>query len=247
MRLLTFAFMLSLLVSAQPCLAETVLTAGLPSFPPFAYPEDADRQGVVDDIYKKLGEAAGIEFEIQYLPYPRVVESMKNGDLDVALIFKNLALQGHVTYIGEVSKSKVLVIPKKGLHLGGYEDLYGLGGIAVIRKANFQRRFDLDARIKKHTVISYAVGLLMMSAGRVDAIVGSRSGLESTSRMLGIDQSTWGDPLFLNHKEWWLHMSNKSKYQHLIPELRKVVSDIFSEDLVYELYASSLEETPEKR
>ncbi|WP_250655426.1 substrate-binding periplasmic protein [Alkalimarinus coralli] len=217
-----------------------VLKAGLPPFPPFAYPNNKSKSGTVVDIYRMLETELGEKIRIHYYPYPRVIESMKNGDLDIAIIFKNASLKQYVTYAGEVSKSKVLVIPNKGFYVNNYEDLYKLKSIAVLRRANFEPRFDKDSQLNKFTVVDYSAGLKMMNRGRASAIVGSQSGLYEANRLLNYDIHRWNPHFLLNKKEWWLHVSNKSPYQALIPKIKKAVRAIYSEDLVWQLYTDSL-------
>jgi len=190
----------------------------------------------VDVIYERLGEITGVKFDVQDYPYARVIESMKNGRLDVAIIFKNKSIKNFVTYVAEVSKSKVIIIPSRRFDLNSYEDLYSLHSIAVLRNASFERHFDSDDELNKFTMIDYEQGLKMMVLGRMDAIVGSKSGLEESINSLEIDSSKFGNPFILNNKEWWLHVSTKSKYQYLIPELKKAVRLISSDNLVYSLY-----------
>jgi polar amino acid transport system substrate-binding protein len=234
---LTLILQFSLCVTSASVLSEELtLKAGLPPFPPFSYPNDPNRQGVVDIIYERLGEIAGVKFDVQSYPYPRVIESMKTGLLDVAIIFKNKSIQNFVTYVAEVSKSKVIILPSRGLNLNSYDDLYALHSIAVLRNANFESRFDSDGKLNKFTMIDYEQGLKMMALGRMDAIVGSKSGLEESIKSLEFDTSKFGKPFILSNKEWWLHVSTKSKYQYLIPELKKAVQLIYSDNLVYSLY-----------
>ena len=187
-----------------------------------------------------LEKELGVKIDIHYYPYPRVMENMKNGELDIAIVFKNKGLAPYVSYVGEVSKSKVLVIANKGVVIERYSDLYKLKKVAVLRRANFEPRFDVDDKIDKYTVVDYSVGLKMMALGRASAVVGSQSGLYEANKNLNYDADKWSPPFLLNNKEWWLHMSNKSRYQALIPELKKAIQKIYSEDLVWQLYNTPL-------
>ena len=237
-------FLLAFCLSAFACASEMsselpVLRVGLPPFPPFAYPKESIDRGVVVDIFKMLEKELKIKVQIIYYPYPRVVESMRRGDLDLAIIFKNKSLKPYVTYIGEISKSKVLIIPRKEFKIRSYDDLYSLGNIAVLRLANFESRFDSDTNINKFTIVNYESGFRMLNVSRVDAIVGSQSGLEEALYNLELQSKVWGEPFVLNKKEWWLHLSNKSPYQTLIPDLKKAVEKIYREDLVWGLFAKA--------
>lgn len=235
--LFLWMFCLSVFVCADEKSPELpVLKVGLPSFPPFAYPNESSERGVVVDIYRLLEKELKANIKIIYYPYPRVMESMKRGDLDLAIVFKNKSLKPYVTYIGKISKSKVLVIPAKNIKLRHYDDLYALRSIAVLRRASFDPRFDADTNINKYTVTNYESGFRMLSVKRVDAVIGSQSGLEEALYNLEFESSDWGEPLVLNAKEWWLHLSNKSAHQALIPDLKKAVEKVYREDLVWTLF-----------
>ena len=232
-----FSLCLSIFSYADEISSELpVLRVGLPPFPPFAYPKENVDRGVVVEIFKLLEKELKIKVQFIYYPYPRVVESMRRGDLDLAIIFKNKSLKPYVTYIGEISKSKVLVIPNRAYKISTYDDLYSLRRIAVLRRANFESRFDADTKINKYTVVNYESGFRMLDAKRVDAVIGSRSGLEEALHNLEIESKAWGEPFVLNKKEWWLHLSNKSAYQALIPDFKKAVENIYREDLVWDLF-----------
>ncbi len=218
---------------------DVVINAGLPPFPPFAYPDNPKKNGIVVDIYKMLEKELNIKIDIHYYPYPRVIESMKTGVLDMAIIFKNDSLKSYVSYVGEVSKSKVVVISRPGFQILNYSDLYKLNSIAVLRNASFESRFDADIKIKKFTVVNYVSGFKMMGFSRVDAIVGSQSGLKEANIALKYNAARWNKPFLLNKKEWWVHISNESPYQTLIPRIEKAVRKIYKEDLVWELYKQS--------
>ena len=244
MLLRSIIFLLAFCLSAFACADKTsselpVLRVGLPPFPPFAYPNEDSERGVVVDIFKLLEKELQVNFKIIYYPYPRVVESMKRGDLDLAIIFKNKSLKPYVTYIGQISKSKVFVIPRADFKIHSYDDLYALNSIAVLRRANFEPRFDVDTNINKFTVVNYESGFRMLNANRVDAIVGSQSGLEEARYNLEFTSKAWGEPFVLNKKEWWLHLSNKSAHQALIPDLKKAVEKVYREDLVWELFTKA--------
>ncbi len=246
MTLRYFVFLWLFCCSAYICADDAsselpVLRVGLPPFAPFAYPNENTDRGVVVDIFKLLEEELQVNFKIVYYPYPRVVESMKRGDLDLAIIFKNESLKPYVTYVGEISKSNVLVIPARGFKLRTYDDLYALSSIAVLRRANFEPRFDADTKINKFTVVNYESGFRMLKAKRVDAVIGSQSGLEEALHNLEFDPKALGESFVLNKKEWWLHLSNKSAYQALIPDLKKAVEKVYREDLVWELFTSEKE------
>ena len=51
----------------------------------------------------------------------------------------------------------------------------------------------------------------MLNKNRVDGIIGSKSGVLHSARISNINLDEFPPPLLLGTKEWWLHISNKSK------------------------------------
>ncbi len=213
------------------------LNAGLPAFPPFAYPsETASKRGVVVEIFKILEKELDITFNIQFYPYARMLESLKDGKTDLAILFKNESLAGYVNYVAQISRSKVLILSAANKKVRRYEDLYQFDAISVIRRASFGARFDRDTNLNKYTVENYAQAVKMLNLGRVDAVVGSQSGLQNALDMQGVNYSDWEQPFILSNKEWWVHFSNKSKHRNLIPVIQKEISKLYQQDLIYQLY-----------
>ncbi|MEH6404642.1 MAG: transporter substrate-binding domain-containing protein [Sneathiella sp.] len=240
--LLLFACMVPVLILATiyptPTYSEqVVLTAGLPAFPPFAYPNpEKTTPGTVVSLYKMLEKETGLKFKIHFFPYARLLKSLKDGTLDVAIMFKNQSIQKDVTYVGKVSQAKVIVMSAKGDRIKTYEDLHRFKKIAAIRKASYETRFDQDKKIKKYPVNNYLQSIEMLTLGRVDAAVGSQSGLQNAIDVQGVNTQSWPPSFELGQKEWWLHFAKKSEYQHLIPSLTKAVEKIYKPNLLYELY-----------
>ena len=222
------------------------LNVGLPSFPPFAYPPTANTQrGTIVALYrileKELRKELDVRFKIQHYPYARTLVGLQDGSLDLAIIFKNLSLQGDVSYVAKVSQSKVIVIYDHEHTIQKYQDLYQLFDIAVIREAHFEQKFDMDPKINRYPVENYRQGIQMLKLGRVAAVVGSESGLQYVLSLFEFKGKKWCQPYVLGHKEWWIHFSNNSSHQHLVPAIRKAVENIYKDDLVFDLYKQSIQ------
>ncbi|GAC25909.1 hypothetical protein GMES_3632 [Paraglaciecola mesophila KMM 241] len=213
------------------------LKVGVPAFAPFAYiNEDSEMSGVMVRYLNLLTEDTGFEFELVLQPYARVLGGVKSGELDIALIFKNVQLEGYADFIGPVSSSNVIVLPQAAVDLQTYEQLILLGRIAVVRSASFSKRFDEDTKLQKFSVKDYKQGINLLSMGRVDAVVGSEAGIEYNLQELGLDIANFGHPYVLAQKENWLHFSNKSKHRTVINQLKASVAKHYQDSLMYQLY-----------
>ncbi len=239
--MIVFVISLGLLL-CNTAMANTTLKVGLPAFPPFAHSASAPhKQGAVVKYYSLLQAQTGIVMDIVRMPYARMQRALKTGELDMAIFFKNINLHGHVDYIGPVSLSKVAVICKRGIQIGSYEQLLDLSSIAVIRGASFGEKFDQDIRLKKYLVNDYLQGVAMLAKGRVDAVVGSISGLEYNAQLLNKTLSKWSNKFVLQDKEWWVHFSKQSKHRAQQKQITKAVKQLFKPYLIYELYRSEHE------
>ncbi|WP_281557176.1 transporter substrate-binding domain-containing protein [Thalassomonas sp. RHCl1] len=213
------------------------LSASVPPFPPFVLKNPSILcQGVTKRLLNLIGHQANINFFYKDYPYARILHSLTVGQLDVALIFKNQSVKEAVQYIGPVASSQVIVLSNKKYQLKQYRDLQKLNAIAVIRKAQFEPRFDRDKRLNKVNVENYVQGLHMFIAGRVDAVVGSREGLEYAMIQLDYDTRLLEGAFHLGNKSWWLHVSEKSAGQAFIPVLQEAVNSFPHNDRLYDLF-----------
>ncbi|MDE1465901.1 substrate-binding periplasmic protein [Spartinivicinus poritis] len=217
--------------------ANEALRGSLPSFPPF-YDEQDLNGGAVVKLYKKIEKQLGLKLEVIPLPYARILMSLKTGDIDMAIIFKNSSIKEHVSYLAKVSESQVLVWTKMGISLENYSELKNLS-IATIRKASFSEKYDNDQTIRKFYVDNYVQGLKMLDLGHIDGIVGSYSGIEYAAKRANVNLNTLGSPLLINSKEWWVHYSKKSKHQYAMKKIKKIAEGLYEKDLVYKLYVNS--------
>ncbi|MAD15583.1 MAG: ABC transporter substrate-binding protein [Alteromonadaceae bacterium] len=238
--LVLFLCLLSPIILAKASQQNITLRVGVPAFPPFAYmDEDQQLVGTLVTYFDYLKQDTGINFELVLYPYARVISGIKQGKLDVAMLFKNDLLEGYADYIGPISKSKVIVLPLAGSNLYTYQQLYLLGRIAVIRGARFDRQFDRDTQLSKMKVNDYLQGVKLLELKRVNAIVGSVVGLDYNLRLIGKDFSDFGEPFELIEQESWLHFSKQSQHRNIISKLQAAVKARYQPDLLHDIYTGA--------
>ncbi len=225
----------------QALAEEEIIQVAVPPFAPFAFfNENTKCEGASIAILNKLASETGLKFGHVKYPYARILSSLKNGQLDLALIFKNDSIKNSVHYIGPVSQSRVVVLTRTKNSISAYEDLAKLKHIAVIRKANFEARFDKDSRLNKVPVESYLQAIQMFKLNRVEAVVGSVSGLEYAMQELRVNVNLVKSAYQLGQKEWWLHLSKKYAHPDLIARITKAVEKIYQPDLTYQVYKQQI-------
>jgi len=225
----------------QALAEEEIIHVAVPPFAPFAFFKESTKcEGASIAILNKLASETGLKFSHVKYPYARILTSLKSGQIDLALIFKNTSIKNSVNYIGPVSQSKVVVLTRTKNSISVYEDLARLKQIAVIRKAHFETRFDEDTRLNKVPVESYLQAIQMFKLNRVEAVVGSVSGLEYAMQELKVNVDMLKNAYQLGQKEWWLHISKKYSHPDLIARLTKAVEKIYQPDLTYQVYKQQI-------
>lgn len=243
------ALCILLIAFISPCFAKQLVqgfTLAVPPFPPFAYYHSPNKcLGVIQELTNEIATHSHIDLVIKKLPYPRIINRLHYEQLDSAFIFKNnkLLINNIITdkirYAGPFAFSKVLVISKKGKTINHYNDLKKLTNIAVIRKASFDERFDLDRTINKAFVGSYYQGLKMMLSGRVEAIIGSQIGLEHNMQMLNLNLEDYHS-FELSYKEWGLHYRSSAFNEEQEKNLLNLVNEYTDPNFLYNLYIKKL-------
>tara|TARA_R110000737_G_scaffold71823_2_gene100351 strand:+ start:1083 stop:1877 length:795 start_codon:yes stop_codon:yes gene_type:complete len=230
-------FSLQFMMTNWSFAGENTLTISVPPFPPFdSFVENPDCVGVSVLALQEVTNGLKLKLELITYPYTRILLSLKTGELDLALIFKNSTIEHDVEYIGALSLSKVLVITKKSITIRRYQDLYKLKNIAVIRNAQFSDAFDQDKALNKVDVVSYEKAIRMLELKLVDGVIGSQVGIEYALSRHGLDINLMTNSFELGSKEIGLHLSKKSPYISLLPLLTAAVKANYQKDLIYALY-----------
>jgi len=217
------------------------LNASMPSFSPFSsFDENKTCKATISELLTRILTKSNIRFNLVNYPYARILHSLETGTLDSALIFKNTSISQSVEYIGPVSKSEVIILSSAQNSINSYQALSKLRAIAVIRNAHFINKFDNDKTLNKVNVDSYKQAMTMLKFNHVDAIIGSRVGLEYAMQQLDMKQELLSNAFILGTKEWWLHLSKKSPYLKYKNEISLAIKHFYKDDLVYQLYKSQL-------
>jgi len=213
----------------------------MPSFSPFSsFDENKACKATISELLTMILTKSNINFNLVNYPYARILHSLETGTLDSALIFKNKSISQSVEYLGPVSKSEVIILSSAQTSINSYHDLSKLRAIAVIRNAHFIDKFDNDKTLNKVNVDSYRQAMTMLKFNRVDAIIGSRIGLEYAMQQLSVEQELLNNAFTLGTKEWWLHISKQSPFLKYRNEINLAIKHFYKDDLVYQLYKSQL-------
>jgi ABC-type amino acid transport substrate-binding protein len=192
------------------------------SVPHGYYDENGKVVGMDFEVLQQIEKYSGICMTKRLMPIARIWKSIKQGQHDGGLIFKSAARSHLVEYAAFIRNADIIVIPRKGLKVDRYEQLYKKS-IAKTRGTPINDRFDSDKKLNLVEVTSYGQLINMLKLGRIDAVTGSAAPLwyhlsrfEDTDKSIGIDKE-----FVLGRREKWLQLSKKSASLDQIPRLQK--------------------------
>lgn len=220
--LICAALLIGLLNSAEARVFKLVSMAGAP----FGFTSDT---GKPIDIGVEIGnlilEEAGLTFENTIVPYARAVAMIESGDADFMLAFPNARFQAAAAPTASIAAFENVIIGRAGTAFPTLKELHGKT-VASIRVARYDKAFSADPLIEKHYVNNYEQGLTMLLAGRVDAIIGTKTGILYQMDAMGRSRSQLGPPLILNTEDAWLFFSKRNYDEQIAVKLREAISSL---------------------
>lgn len=153
------------------------LTVATEFWPPFRMAgEDGRIQGLDIDILRRLQARSGIRFEVKRVPWGRALKQMQTGQTDLMI---GLALTPErAAFIDYLQPSYYQCHPafygkaQAAASLRDYRDLHGQKVGYVLNSAYFDR-FDNDANLDKHGVLTEDQLLRMVERGHLPLMVGT--------------------------------------------------------------------------
>lgn len=224
---------LTLLISFQAFAAEPLRIATLLSPPIGFLTDDGQPTGLYYEIGNLIAETAGLEYTNEVVPFKRLLTGLEDGDVDLGLLLlrdQNPKLVP-VHYIHDL---KVIVIGRKGTRFESLADLHGKV-VAQTRGTNFDKAFNEDQAIEKYYVVDSAQGLTMLMHDRVDAYHGPELPTLYGAQQLGYTRDDFGDPLVLNTRPIWAHVSAATVDAATIAALNNAIETLLADGRIQQL------------
>jgi polar amino acid transport system substrate-binding protein len=192
------------------------------SIPHGFYDEGGTIVGMDFEVLQQIESYSGVCMTKRLMPIARIWKSIEQGQHDGGLIFKSAARSHLVKYIAFIRNADIVVIPRKGVNIEHYEQLYKIS-IAKTRGTSISNRFDLDKKLRFFDVTNYGQLIRMLRLGRVDAVVGSSEPLYYHLSKFEIKSKSVisGKKFTLGTREKWLQFSNKSANLDQTSRLKK--------------------------
>jgi polar amino acid transport system substrate-binding protein len=193
---------------------------------PWAYTDEGSDTllGIFPDLVREIEKRSGYNIAMTLTPYVRINRELEAGRQDCTMLIRQPERDA-ITIHGElIFYHPMGVIPKKGIKLSTYDDLYHLR-ISVLRALKITKRFSLDNKLNKELDTSYDMGLRKIEHGRLDAIAGAIPSIQYLAKKNGKD-ALLGEPLELISEPIYLQCSHRSQKLHLIDSINQVIRAI---------------------
>lgn len=191
---------------------------------PFAYIDrNNEKVGTYWEYVDEIAKKSGLNISKKIVPKARVINNLKSGQSDAAILFKSDSLNEHVEYITHVRTIPIIVATQKGTVIEHYDDLKRLSTLGVFRSGSINTRFDHDKEINKDFISSYPNMVKMLGAKRLDAITGNGVVIAALINQLCLQDDIVISPLVMGNREQWLVISKQSAHLDQSKDLKRAV------------------------
>jgi polar amino acid transport system substrate-binding protein len=129
----------------------------------------AGERGIYADLADAIVAHTQISLEIRFVPYGRMFQEVKTGELDYAFGVVSPAISAAGPFIAVFTKVPMIAIARKGLSLKQLEDLRGFSEVGYLRGGSCGPLVDGDAAVHRVGQDSYDSAIRKLAAGRLDA------------------------------------------------------------------------------
>lgn len=210
------------------------LKIGTMQLPPYGWiDKQGIKHGVIYDMNEEIGRRSGLAYENQILPFARMIEKLKTGEIDLisSLAHKpaldageQLSIQHTVTVIVATRKNSNIHTIN---HLSGKHLVY-------IRSASYPQLKDIPKRVSRVDNYRQSVQLLN-NRPSVDGAVFTEPAYYYWVKTLGLKPDDFGSviPIEQGKKQWIFVRKNLSEKRKEI--LKRVTDEIYKEKLYEKL------------
>jgi len=154
----------------------------------------AEQRGIYVNLAEAIAAHTQIPIEIKFVPYGRMLQQVKSGELDFAFGVVGPATSEAGPFTTIVGKVPMVAVARKGLSLKSLNDLHGFSEVGYLRGGSCGATIDADAGIKRVSQDSYESAIRKMAAGRLDGWCSVKAGFTYTLGILKMD-AEMGDQL----------------------------------------------------
>jgi ABC-type amino acid transport substrate-binding protein len=187
-----------------------------------------DQRGIYVNLAEAIKANTSIPIEIKFVPYGRMLQEMKSGELDYAFGVVGPATADGGKFTAMVGKVPMVAVARKGLSLKSLTDLHGFSEVGFLRGGSCGAVVDSDAAIKRVAQDSYESAIRKMAAGRLDGWCSVKAGFTYTVGILKMGDQV-GDELDYGEVKIGFQVTNgkadSTEAHDLTAAVDKLVSD----------------------
>lgn len=187
---------------------------------------DGKYEGLLVELADAFCHESGMQTRNRLKPYPRVINDIRLGQADVAVLFHSPESDRIGYSLGEVARVEVIAVSKSAhKQIFSLDDLKG-ERVAHVRGSKYGPAFDQHKGFQKVPVKNMNQGLSMLMKNHVDVVVSTDQSIYYGIDDLGIETKWLKKLLVISTASADLYLSKKSPFVHNLDALRAAVSEL---------------------
>ncbi|UTA49109.1 transporter substrate-binding domain-containing protein [Simiduia sp. 21SJ11W-1] len=188
--------------------------------------EQGEPAGLLVQFQRELAARAGLAVQNKLAPYPRVIHDLASGKVDLAVMFVSPQAQQVGRSLGQVvDMSVVALVPAAAPDYGALEDFKGLR-VGYVRGSKYGPAFDNNPDFERVGVLSASQGLLMLSKGRLDALVATEQALAYGLIQESVGEGAYKVVFQVAKARADLYVNRLRMLDGWVPSLRRALADM---------------------
>lgn len=202
--------------------AESELIFHVIATQPFGYSdEEGEPTGLHFEIVQELSKRSGIAIRPVIMPYNRIWTTLENGAHDGGIVWRSTERDALVDYLSFVWTDYITALTLKNKEITQYDDLYHGRQVGVMKSSSINDTFNNDTKVDKVIIGQYENAVTMLTANRIDAIVGNLFAYLYIARRNNMLDALSLPGFYMGHREQWLQISKKSRNLIALPEAER--------------------------
>jgi ABC-type amino acid transport substrate-binding protein len=198
-----------------------------------------DQRGIYVNLAEAIKANTSVPIEIKFVPYGRMLQEMKSGELDYAFGVVGPATADGGKFTAVVGKVPMVAVARKGLSLKSLADLHGFTEVGFLRGGSCGAAVDSDAAVKRVAQDSYESAIRKMAAGRLDGWCSVKAGFTYTVGVLKMGDQI-GDELDYGEVKIGFQVTNGKADSTEAHDLTAAVDKLVSDGVAGKIFASYL-------
>jgi len=213
------------------------------SVEPWGYFNDSKLPaGLLVELNKALQEQLQTQVKTHLLfknhirPYPRVINDIKTGRADFAVLFYTAESLSYGDTLGEISKFDIQVTGRKNApEITQLNDLIGKK-IGYVRGSKYGPMFDNNEKLSKVSLSSMEKGVDMLLKGRLDALICLDQTLYHSLRVRSVAPSATKTLLVLGSARADLFISKRSDMHSYSPLVKEALVQLHKKGTIKAIF-----------